>query len=99
MTGPPSIDRMLLEKLAGLARLHLPSDRQPTVLHQVQRIIEAFDNLRALPTTYGNAGDPAPGNLPLRPDAAQAPLPLAQVLSNAPQAAAGTFVVPRVVDA
>ena len=98
MTGPPSIDRMLLEKLAGLARLHLPADRQSTVLHHVQRIIEAFGNLRALPTTQGGPGEPV-GSLPLRRDEAGTPLPLPQVLANAPQAAAGTFVVPRVVDA
>jgi aspartyl/glutamyl-tRNA(Asn/Gln) amidotransferase C subunit len=94
------IDRRLLEKLAGLARLHLPADRQPTVLQHVQRIIDAFDALRGLPTSPGHGSEyPLPLTLPLRPDEAQAPMPLDQVLANAPRAAAGTFVVPRVVDA
>src|SRR5688572_5049255 len=85
VSPPPAIDRNLLEKLAGLARLHLPAERQATVLHHVQRIIEAFDALRGLPTGTVT-GDPGTEHaLPLRPDVAEAPLPVEQVLANAPQ--------------
>lgn len=97
MAVPPAIDRALLQKLADLARLHVPTERQPAVLQNLQRIVDAFAAVRTLPATPEPGG--APLGLALRRDAAEAPLPLDQVLANAPQQAGGMFVVPRVVDA
>lgn len=97
MTTHPAIDRRLLQRLAELARLHVPAERQTEVLQNMQRVVEAFDALRELPT---EPLDPTAGAgpLPLRGDTAEPPMPLGEVLANAPQTAAGMFVVPRVVD-
>jgi aspartyl-tRNA(Asn)/glutamyl-tRNA(Gln) amidotransferase subunit C len=97
MAAPPVVDRALLQRLAELARLHVPAERQTKVLQSMQRVVEAFDALRELDTP---PVDPAAAasSLRLREDAATAPLPLDEVLANAPQTAAGMFVVPRVVD-
>ena len=96
---PPSIDRNLLHKLADLARLHVPADRQATVLQNLQRIVAAFDALRALPTPVAGPDAPPVAPSPLRPDVAEPPLSPDRVLANAPQQGGGMFVVPRVVDA
>jgi len=95
---PPPIDRHLLQKLADLSRLHVASERQATVLQNLQRIVAAFDALRALPTPSPDAANGAPGT-PLRADVAEPALAPDDVLANAPQRAGGMFVVPRVVDA
>ncbi|MBX3462553.1 MAG: aspartyl/glutamyl-tRNA amidotransferase subunit C [Planctomycetes bacterium] len=98
MATPPVIDRNLLRHLAELARLHVPADRQEALLQQVQRVVEAFDAVRDLPPASAPAPAPALSAAPLRPDQPEAPLPLAEVLANAPVAAGGMFVVPRVVE-
>lgn len=97
MAAPPTIDRALLLRLADLARLHVPAERQGHVLRSMQRVVEAFDALRDL-TELPGAGDASAAATPLRPDTAEPPLPLDEVLANARQTAAGMFVVPRVVD-
>lgn len=97
MADTLSIDRGQLQKLADLARLHVPAERQLQVLGHLQRIVGAFDALRSLPTEEV-AGLPT-ARLRLRPDELSAPMPLEAVLANAPQTAGGMFVVPRVVDA
>lgn len=96
---PPSIDRPLLQKLADLARLHVPSDRQAALLQNLTRIVAAFDALRALPTPPPRPTETPTAAAPLREDQAEPPLPTDDVLANAPQRAGGMFVVPRVVDA
>lgn len=97
MAVPPAIDRALLQKLADLARLHVPAERQPGVLQNLQRIVDAFAAVQTLPAA-GEATASLRG-VALRPDTAETPLPVEQVLANAPQQAGGMFVVPRVVDA
>lgn len=97
MPDSPSIDRNQLQKLADLARLHLPADRQAQVLQHLRRIVTAFEALRELPRDDRAAAPP--GALRLRLDTPASPLPVEQVLANAPHAAGGMFVVPRVVDA
>ena len=92
------IDRTELQRLCELARLHLPADREAAILGQLQRIVDAFGQLRAIDTS-GLPAAPPPPPTPLRPDEAETPLPTATVLDNAPQRAADCFVVPRVVDA
>ena len=97
MANPPTIDRALMQHLADLARLHIPAERQAALRERLERIVSAFSALQE-----ADAGDstPPPGRpLPLRPDEAGAPLPVATVLANAPRHAADQFVVPRVVDA
>lgn len=92
------IDRTELQRLCELARLHLPADREAALLGQLQRIVDAFGQLRAVDTSSLGDGA-APTATPLRADEPEAPLPTEAVLANAPQRAANCFVVPRVVDA
>lgn len=97
MPNPLSIDRALMQHLADLARLHIPTERQALLRERLERIVAAFSALQeAAPT--GDAAGTAP-SLPLRADAIEPPLPVDTVLANAPQHAAGSFVVPRVIDA
>ncbi len=98
MPTPPAVDRSLLQNLAGLARLHIQAERQAPLLQRLQRIVEAFEALHDLPTEVAPPS-PSSRSLPLRQDRVEAPLPVEQVLANAPRSAAGAFVVPRVVDA
>jgi len=96
----PTIDRALLCRLEEMARLHIPADRLPVVRERLQRIVEAFAALRDLATAGVDptpAWTPAPS--PLRPDQPGPVLTPSAVLANAPQHAAGCFLVPRVVDA
>ena len=96
MSGPPAFDRFLLQRLADLARLHVPAERQAATLQGLQRVVEAFDALRELdPPTLRVDGTE---RLVLRADRAEPCLPLDEVLQNASRTAAGMFVVPRVVD-
>ena len=95
--NPPVVDRALLQHLAELARLHVPPERQAALLQNAQRVVQAFDALRDLPVP-ADAETAGVEATPLRPDRAEPPLPLADVLANAPRTAGGMFVVPRVVD-
>jgi aspartyl/glutamyl-tRNA(Asn/Gln) amidotransferase C subunit len=95
MTMPPPIDRALMQHLANLARLHVPAERAATLRQRLERIVVAFS---ALQPADGFAAPPETP-LGLRPDVPERPLAPADVLANAPRQAAGSFVVPRVVDA
>ena len=95
MTASPTIDRALMEHLAALARLHVPAERAAILRQRLERIVAAFS---ALQPADGAAAAPE-STLRLRPDVAEQPLSQTDVLANAPRQAAGSFVVPRVVDA
>jgi len=96
----PTIDRALLANLEEMARLHVATDRLTLVCERLQRIVGAFEALRHLP--IGDV-EPAAADLPLpsplRADRTGPVLTQEEVLANAPKAAAGCFLVPRVVDA
>jgi Asp-tRNA(Asn)/Glu-tRNA(Gln) amidotransferase C subunit len=107
MPNPIEFDRNTMQHLAELARLHLTADRLPLLRQRLQRLVDAFGAL-AEPTGPAAGGDDAAGtdldpgaatSLALRTDLPLPPLPPEQALANAPQQAAGAFLVPRVVDA
>lgn len=100
MSHPPVIDRNLIQHLAELARLHIPAERQPELRARLERIIAAFSALdpSAAEVTASQLA-PIQAPLSLRTDRPESPLAVAVVLQNAPQQAAGSFVVPRVIDA
>ena len=89
--------------LTQLARLHLPADRLPVLRQRLQRLVDAFGALGELPLPNADqqGGQPVEPQaaLLLRPDVPLPPLSPEQALANAPQQAAGAFLVPRVVDA
>ena len=107
MPSPTEFDRTTIQHLAELARLHLPADRLPVLRQRLQRLVDAFGALGELPLPAtdqqgGQQGDPQDepqAAVVLRPDVPLPPLSPEQALANAPQQAAGAFVVPRVVDA
>ncbi len=92
-----SLDRALMQHLADLARLHVPTERQAVLRQRLECIVAAFSTLQDAEDGHVDAAKER--QLELRDDLATPPLPLTTVLANAPQHAGGTFVVPRVIDA
>lgn len=95
------IDRALLQHLAELARLNLSADREGVLRQQLQRLVDAFSALGGDPGATAATDQPGASapSLTLRPDVSEPPMPIEQVLANAPRTADDSFVVPRVVDA
>ena len=82
--------------IAALARLGLPAERIPSLVAELNRILEHMDVLAAVPSRPEQrvAGVSA-GGMPLRTDAGP-PLPLARLLEDfAPATRDGFFLVPR----
>lgn len=93
------MDAQQLEKLATLSRLALSEEDKRELLPALSAIVAWADGLHNAPTA-GVTPMAHPHDLALRLRADQAdPLPERSVLmANAPQAAQGLFVVPRVVE-
>lgn len=91
------IDRELVHRVARLAALDLAEGEDERLAAELTRIVEHFETLRAVPESELPAlPDAAP--LALRADVASAaPGERPFVAANAPEAAHGHFVVPRVV--
>ena len=85
-----------IERRERMARLNGPSERRPELQRRLQAILSAFQALRSVPTESVPTAEPSA--LPLRQDEATAGLDNEQVLANAPQKAAGCFLVPRVIE-
>ena len=103
MSGTP-IDRAMLQELCDLARLHVPKEREASVLARLQRVVDAFSGLGAAVPAGDRQRQLPQGPQELVPEAMRqdrcaTPMARAEVLSNAPRTAADAFVVPRVVDA
>lgn len=96
MSSPIVFDRDLMTRLADLARLRFSPSKEPVLRERLARILSAFQTLQDLPEARER---PLGESLTLRPDVPGSPMAIAEVLANAPQQAAGSFVVPRVVDA
>lgn len=88
-----------LEKLARLARLDLSSQDQTAVLTSLDAVLNWVGSLSQAPTQdVEPMAHPHDLALRLRDDVAK-PLPDRELLmQNAPQAAGGLFIVPRVVE-
>jgi aspartyl/glutamyl-tRNA(Asn/Gln) amidotransferase C subunit len=101
MPNPPPIDADLVAYLGELARLSLPEQRQEALRTKLQALVEAFSTLET--AALGEAGSTAPDAATVRPETLRPDVPepvpsAADVLQNAPQTAADSFVVPRVVE-
>ena len=100
MTEQPRIDAALLTHLGQLAHLQLPAEREAALRAKLQALVAAFSALDD--ADFGDLGD-VPTSAPLNPDDLRSDQPLDcpptdAVLRNAPQQAADSFVVPRVVE-
>lgn len=93
--SPPEVDHIAL-----LARLDLSPSERERVAGELTQILSSFEKLAELDT---DDVEPTSHVLPmanvLRPDSARPGLPNEAALQNAPEAAAGMFQVPRVVEA
>ncbi len=100
MPKPPPIDQKLVEHLGELARISLPKERQTELRDKLQQIVDAFSALGEVNFEAGEDDATARTVTPadLRPDRAETPPDVTEVLANAPQVAADCFVVARVVE-
>jgi aspartyl-tRNA(Asn)/glutamyl-tRNA(Gln) amidotransferase subunit C len=82
--------------VAELARLGLEPDRIPSLVHELNDILEHMKVLDAVDASeYAALGDGRSADLPLRADGGP-PLPLSRPLAGfAPEMRDGLFVVPR----
>lgn len=103
MPNPPPIDQAMIERLGELARLRLPPERQEELRAKLAHLVEAFSALAdaELPSGAQPGADDGTRTVSpeeLRPDVADEMPSVAEVLANAPQSAADSFVVARVIE-
>lgn len=88
-----------VRKVALLARLELSDDEVETQARHLNNLLLQFEALQALDVT---GIEPTSHAFPvvnvLREDRERPSLPRAEVLANAPEAADGCFVVPRIME-
>jgi len=93
-----SLTRKEAEEIALLARLHLEPDELARLQDELGVILEHFATLAAVDTTdVPPMTHAVPMDLRLRPDTAEASLPVADALRGAPARAGDLFVVPAVI--
>ncbi len=93
-----SVDRDVVDYVAGLAKLRLDEDEKQALGEQLGRIVEFVETLTevdisAVPPTKHVIGL---ANV-ARPDGEQPCLTAEEALANAPEADEGHFVVPKVL--
>ena len=100
MTSQDPLEGCLVAHLSQLAHLTLPAKRKAALERKLQALVEAFASLDAaeFDGIPHDASDPICAPDELRSDVAEPPPTAAEVLKNAPQLAADSFVVPRVVE-
>lgn len=88
-----------IEGVARLSRLELSEEEKDNFTSRINRLLENFQELQKLDT---DDVEPTSHAIPVfnvfRKDETRPSLPVEEVLANAPQAADGCFVVPRVVE-
>lgn len=94
-----TIDTRQVERIAGLARLHLTEPEKEMFLSQLQGILDYVEKLRELDTS---GVEPTSHVLALhnvfRVDERRESLPLDAALQNAPDRAGNFYRVPRIIE-
>jgi aspartyl-tRNA(Asn)/glutamyl-tRNA(Gln) amidotransferase subunit C len=86
--------------IALLARLDLSETEKAKAATELSQILDSFEKLKELNTENVTPAESALNLVNvLRADEKQPSLPTKAALANAPEQAAGMFVVPRVVEA
>lgn len=86
-----------IDELCRLARLRLEDSARLELSRRLDAVMGSFASLRAVTAPAENTGAPSAA-CRLRTDEPDAPLSQDQALANASRAAAGCFLVPRVVE-
>lgn len=94
-----SVDKDSVKKIAHLARLHIPEDRQEQIASELTHILTWIEELNELDTRDIEPLTSVTGHsLPLRLDEVSDGNISEDILANAPESAGGFFVVPKVVE-
>ena len=94
-----TIDSMIVEKIARLARLELQESEIQTMIKDLNSILEWVEQISAVDTHHV---DPMPksylSRARLRPDRVDDGHYVQDIIANAPQSEFNMFVVPKVVE-
>ena len=94
-----SVDKDTVKKIARLARLKVPEDRQEQVAGELNAILSWIEELGEVDTSNVEPLASVTGHsLPLRADVVTDGNKVDDILVNAPEQASGFFVVPKVVE-
>ena len=94
-----SVDKDTVKKIARLARLHVPEDKQLQIASDLNRILSWIEELGEVDTKNVEPLSSVTGHsLPMRADKVNDGNKADQILANAPEQARGFFVVPKVVE-
>ncbi|MGB2462436.1 MAG: Asp-tRNA(Asn)/Glu-tRNA(Gln) amidotransferase subunit GatC [Candidatus Puniceispirillaceae bacterium] len=94
-----SVDKTTVAKIARLARIHVPDERQQAIATELNGILSWVgelnevntDNVEPLASVTGHS-------LPMREDVVTDGDRIDDVLANVPESTGGFFVVPKVVE-
>ena len=94
-----SVDKDTVKKIARLARLDVPEERQEQIAGELQAILSWIEELSEVDTANIEPLASVTGHsLPLRVDKVTDGNKVDDILANAPEHASGFFVVPKVVE-
>jgi len=94
-----SVDNSTVARIARLARIHVPEDRQQTLSTELNGILDWIEELNQVDTDKVEPLASVTGHsLPRRDDVVSDGNRVDEVLAIVPETASGFFVVPKVVE-
>ena len=94
-----SVDKRTVARIARLARIHVPEERQQTLSSELNGILAWIEELNEVDTDKVEPLASVTGHsLPRRDDVVTDGDRVDEVLANVPETAGGFFVVPKVVE-
>ena len=94
-----SVDKSTVARIARLARIHVPEERQQTLSSELNGILAWIEELNEVDTDQVEPLASVTGHsLPRRDDVVTDGDRVDEVLANVPETAGGFFVVPKVVE-
>ncbi len=93
------VDKSTVARIARLARIHVPEERQQTLASELNGILAWIEELNEVDTDKVEPLASVTGHsLPRRDDVVTDGDRVDEVLANVPETAGGFFVVPKVVE-
>ena len=94
-----SVDKSTVARIARLARIHVPEERQQTLSSELNGILAWIEELNEVDTDKVEPlASVTDHSLPRRDDVVTDGDRVDEVLANVPETAGGFFVVPKVVE-